>query len=247
MKRHAIILYWLLLLVPTLIIAGAAFKLLWHEQERLGQQARSAALDRAGAIASSLRISVITIEDDLMAALRKIPRDKLLQTLLAWEDKDPLVRNVFIWRPGLGLDYPKPGETATEEKEQFIARFSSLFSRRNAWNTGLEQLEKAEIPIRGPVRGPGAIQSQSSVQAQQAPQYQAVRQQSNLVRDIQQFRQNRAQVQEQVDRQFSRSKGKAHSRNVRGQGAEGGVPRTDNGASADERFGRHRLTRGIHV
>ena len=60
MKRYAIILYWLLLLVPTLIIAGAAFKLLWHEQERLHQQARSAAMDRAKAIADTLQINVIT-------------------------------------------------------------------------------------------------------------------------------------------------------------------------------------------
>ncbi len=177
MKKRAIILYWLLMLVPTLVIAGAAFKLLWHERERLDQQARSASQDRARAIAENLQITVLTIQDDLGRELGRIPEDRLLKTLMAWEDNDPLVRNAFMWRRGSGMQYPVPGQWATDGKRRFVERYGALFSGRVPWRT-------AEAVPEGD-GSPGGLLDRRMQRSARAG---AVQPLSNLVRDIQQSR-----------------------------------------------------------
>jgi hypothetical protein len=57
MRKRSIILYWLLLLVPTILIGTAAFQLLRHEQERIDQQARFSAQERAQAIGDTLQVT----------------------------------------------------------------------------------------------------------------------------------------------------------------------------------------------
>ena len=52
-NKRSIILFWALFLVPTLIMAGAAAKLLFHEQERINRSALTALTQRAESIAES--------------------------------------------------------------------------------------------------------------------------------------------------------------------------------------------------
>ncbi len=133
MNTRSIVLYWLLVLVPTLVVAAAVVRLLTFEQDRIVQQASSAALDRAKTIAETLQVTVETVEANLSEALREIPPDRVFETLQDWHENNPLVRNVFMWRPGTGLEYPQRGRTGTMEEKQFVLRYDALFSGRQRW------------------------------------------------------------------------------------------------------------------
>jgi len=126
-------LYWLLLLVPTVAIAVAAFHVLSREQERIIHETTAAARDRARTIAENLSVSIGKMEDDFTDALRDIPDGGEFHTLSQWERTNPLVRNVFVWKPGHGLQYPEPGTGATADEKRFIARYDALFSGRIPW------------------------------------------------------------------------------------------------------------------
>ena len=133
MKKRSIILYWLLMLIPAVAICLAAVKLLVHEQERISRLAQASRLERAGAIAETLRITIATVEHELRQALHDIPGNRLEETLLEWEARNPLIRNVFIWDEVAGLKYPWPGLSATAEERRFLDRFDGLFSGRIPW------------------------------------------------------------------------------------------------------------------
>jgi signal transduction histidine kinase len=133
MKTRSIIVYWLLLLVPTVAIAVAAFHVLSREQERITHETTAAARDRARAIAENLSASISNMKDDFTDALREIPDGSELQTLSQWERTNPLVRNVFLWKPGIGLQYPESGTGATADEKRFVARYDALFSGRIPW------------------------------------------------------------------------------------------------------------------
>jgi len=135
MSRKAIVLYWLLLLVPTLLIGAGAFQLIRHERERMAQRARSASRERAESIAQTILVAVSAIEDELMAGLREIPQSGRIAALEAWRDDNPLVRNVFVWNARSGLRYPLPGSASTTEEQRFVARFDALFSGRIPWDS----------------------------------------------------------------------------------------------------------------
>ncbi|MBW1701795.1 MAG: hypothetical protein JRJ69_15505 [Deltaproteobacteria bacterium] len=135
MKKRLIILYWLLLLVPTFVIGVFAFQLLRHEQERIDQEVRFSARDRARAIAETLQVTVAAVEDGLTEALCRIHGNRLTETLLEWEKSNPLLRNVFVWKPKAGLQYPVPGASTTSEERRFNARYDALFSGRVPWRS----------------------------------------------------------------------------------------------------------------
>jgi signal transduction histidine kinase len=145
MKTRSIVLYWLLVLVPTLAVAAAVVRLLTLEQDRIVQQASSAALDRAKSIAETLQVTVEAVEGNLSEALREIPPDRILETLQGWQENNPLVRNVFMWRPGTGLVYPQRGRPGTVEEKQFVLRYDALFSGRQRW-PGADELASETIP-----------------------------------------------------------------------------------------------------
>lgn len=140
--RRSILFFWVLILVPTLVMSGAAYRLLSHEQERLNRSAREALMARAAAISETIHLTVDTVRDNLVQALMAIDPGKLGPTLQDWEKTNPLVRNVFIFEPKDTLIYPEKGMAATPEQQQFIARFHGLFSGRTAF----EHLEGAGGP-----------------------------------------------------------------------------------------------------
>jgi signal transduction histidine kinase len=160
MKTRSIVLYWLLVLLPTLLVAGAVVRLLRLEEDRIVRQASSAALDRATTIAETIQVTVETVQENLTAALREIPPDRILDTLQDWRETNPLVRNVFVWRPRTGLEYPERAKPQTVEERQFVTRYDVLFSDRNRWAAGIghgteqEQLATQAIPAQPPTRTP---------------------------------------------------------------------------------------------
>ncbi len=150
MKRRSIIIFWLLLLMPTLVVGAAAFKLLRNEQRRINQEVRLSAQDRAHAIGDSLQLTVEAVEDGLTEALKRIPIEKLEDILISWEERNPLVRNSFIWNQKVGLQKQKPGSYTTSEERRFILRYSSLISGRIPWkNSGAEEEQTGLVENQG--------------------------------------------------------------------------------------------------
>ncbi len=128
---RSIIFFWALILVPTLIMSGVAYRLLSHEQDRISRSAQEALTERAAAISETIQGTIETVKDNLVLSLMEIDPGLLKQTLLDWEKTNPLIRNVFVFEePGKKLIYPVRGMASTPEQRQFIARFEALFSGR---------------------------------------------------------------------------------------------------------------------
>lgn len=185
MKRRSIIWYWTLLLVPTLLIAAAVSQLLWHEQERIDQLARASAMDRVRAIADTVQVTIEAVENDLAHALRRIPGNRLAKTLVEWEETNPLIRNVFVWQPGIGLVYPLPGRSATREERRFVERYIALFSGRTPWHAAQSEIV-----------APGTAQVPAQSQGVMSQQSQAQHKQERLVQGIRKLLNGRDRLQE---------------------------------------------------
>ncbi len=133
MGKRAIIFFWLLLLIPTLLIAAGAMRLLQHEQSRIGSMRVTAAREMGGALADSLQITISEVKAELLASLQAVAPEHLEETLGSWAVENYLVRNVFIWDPDRGLLLPSPAKGTTREERSFISRFEALFSGRFGW------------------------------------------------------------------------------------------------------------------
>lgn len=129
-SRRSIIFFWGLFLIPTLIMAGAAAKLLFHEQERIGDATLLALTERAEVVSRSVHLTVETVKENLIGALIRIPPARLKETLLEWEETNPLVRNVFIFNNDNGLVYPVRSLASTREERRFTVRYDALFTGR---------------------------------------------------------------------------------------------------------------------
>ncbi|MCP3954822.1 MAG: HAMP domain-containing histidine kinase [Desulfobacterales bacterium] len=152
MGKRAIIFFWLLLLIPTLLIAAGAIRLLRHEQARFESLRVTAARETGGALADSLQITISEIEAELLTSLRAVPQERLVETLGSWEAENYLVRNVFVWDPDRGLLVPRPGAGTTNEERSFIGRYEALFSGRYGWFVASE----GEAGV-APAKPPGAF------------------------------------------------------------------------------------------
>ncbi len=159
MGKRSIIFFWLLLLIPTLLIAVGAFRLLRHEQARLDSIRVSAARDRGGALGDSLQITLSEIKEMLLFSLQAVEPERLVEILSAWEAENYLVRNVFVWEPDKGLIFPQPGEGTTSEEKSFIKRYDALFSGRVGWPvaTGIDPVVAKGDTTATPISaaGPG--------------------------------------------------------------------------------------------
>jgi signal transduction histidine kinase len=133
-SKRSIIIFWALFLVPTLIIAGIAARLLSHEQERINRSAIHALSERANAISDTIHLTVEAVQENLSRSLldidQNIDLEQLKKILLIWEETNPLVRNIFIYKKGRDLEYPVRGMESTLEERRFISRYDSLFSGR---------------------------------------------------------------------------------------------------------------------
>jgi len=165
LERKALIVYWLLLLIPTVAIGAAALRLLTHEEERLEQLQRAAIQERADVVAADIALAVDEVKAEFMAHLLAIPEESLRDGLRMWQQTAPLVRNVFIWRPGERVVLPNPDRPATAEEGRFLRRYELLFSgavslvpatpdtgldeasSSNAYLTNRIQLQRSTAPI----------------------------------------------------------------------------------------------------
>ncbi|MCK5541863.1 MAG: HAMP domain-containing histidine kinase [Desulfobacterales bacterium] len=145
-SRRFITLFWVLLLVPAVIISAVAFKLLFHEQERINLTIITSLTERAEIIASNIHIIVREVEKSLSQALIDIKPEQLEPTLLLWEETNPLIRNVYIWDKQNLLEYPLKGMASTLEERQFITRFDSIFVTGKAFDTDSQKAE-SELSI----------------------------------------------------------------------------------------------------
>ncbi len=175
----------LLLCVPTLLAAGAAFRLLLHERERIAGQALAAEETRVRAVAESIQLAVATVEDELTAQLRAMPADRLREELVAWQEANPLIRHVFVWHPRSGLRYPVQDASCTREEQRFVARYEALFSGRLPWHVAPGESAPA---VAQQVAQPPAAEQQAP--AQQA----AEQQQAALVQQVRDIRQTSQQL-----------------------------------------------------
>ncbi|MCG8550446.1 MAG: HAMP domain-containing histidine kinase [Desulfobacterales bacterium] len=132
-SRRSIIIFWTLLLVPAMVLAGFAFRQLSFEQERIRRAQITALEDQVRVVAQTLDHSTATLQANLTRSLLNIDTGNLSapvlgERLLAWESTNPLIRNVFIFHPRKGLLYPQRSRAATGEERQFINRFNPLMT-----------------------------------------------------------------------------------------------------------------------
>ena len=98
------LLYWVLLLLPTLAVGGGVLWLLAREQERLDAQTRAALESRKAAvsvrarlIAENVELLVGDVQTGLMATLLEAPADdaELVAYLAEWKRTNPLVKETI--------------------------------------------------------------------------------------------------------------------------------------------------------
>ncbi|MBC8441041.1 MAG: HAMP domain-containing histidine kinase [Deltaproteobacteria bacterium] len=147
-SKRSIIIFWALFLVPTLIMAIIAFKLLSHEQDRISQSALHALSERAKTISETIHLTVEAVQENLTQSLLVIDQDDLKKNLIKWEETNPLVRNVFVYKKDQNLEYPIRGLESTPEERLFIARYDSLFSGRIKFDFNEDPL-RDESKIKG--------------------------------------------------------------------------------------------------
>ena len=134
-----IFLYWLLLLVPALVIGGTAILLLRREEARLRQQGAEVQEARRATLAAQVRLIVENVElftgdvqTGLLDTLAAEPPAGLEAFLDRWETTNPLVRLAFRCTPEGRLLRPAGGATS-EEAQGFVRRFAREFAQRPPW------------------------------------------------------------------------------------------------------------------
>ncbi len=159
-----ILIYWLLLLVPTLAVGVGAVQLLKREQERIAQQSAEAYESRQAALAARTRLIVENVEllvgdvqEGLLDALAE-PDDGEMDSFLAdWEADNPLVRSTFLAGEN-GMLLRPDARTSGEVERGFARRFGSTLRQNPPWQTSapaapatVEKTEEVELKARGDV------------------------------------------------------------------------------------------------
>jgi signal transduction histidine kinase len=124
-KRHLVLLYWLLLLVSTLAIGGLAFFLLQRESDRLRKIASDQAVHTGQEIAASLNARVERVKMETMQSLAGVPEVNSDPTILQinlpnWKEKNPIARSVILYQPGYGLLLPLAHTSERAELEPLL-------------------------------------------------------------------------------------------------------------------------------
>ena len=161
-KRRSVIFFWVLFLVPTLLIAAAALNLLSHEQERINKSKVDALRQQADTIAQTVNLTLEGVRDNLINSLARLPQGSIKDILLEWEKTNPLVRNVFVYDESTKLIYPEKGLISTLEERQFMTRYDSLFSGRKQFTVQTQSAEKETAGNKTPYSLYSRPQKQSS-------------------------------------------------------------------------------------
>jgi two-component system phosphate regulon sensor histidine kinase PhoR len=136
-----IFLYWLLLLVPTLVVGGGATQLMRREQARLTERGAYADEARRAATAARVRLIVENVEllvgDVETGVLDTLAGEPALADLDAfleqWEKSNPLVRMAFR-ATAEGRMIRPDARTAGEDARGFLRRYAREFGASPPWN-----------------------------------------------------------------------------------------------------------------
>jgi signal transduction histidine kinase len=162
-----ILTYWLLLLVPTLVVGFGSIQLLRREQARLaGQEAnagearRAAVAARAGLIVENIELLVDDLQTGLLETLTAMPASGLDAELTLWEKSNPLVRVAF--RCTADGRIVRPSASATDEEARgFRRRFAGMLEHNPPWR---------QAPVSPPPVAAPESQKEASTDEQQARQ-----------------------------------------------------------------------------
>lgn len=133
MSRSAILLYWLLLLIPTLLIGIFGWRLLRAEEERIDEAAEAARSERARLIAENIELFFEEIKTGIVTGLSEIQEGEPHRGLRGWQDANPLVRQTFVWAPDTGLVLPGESTEPTGSEAVFKERFQEILQDRQTW------------------------------------------------------------------------------------------------------------------
>ncbi len=134
MNRRYVILYWLLLLIPTFVISAFLFQTLRQERNRIVQAAYETARSRAETIAETIQLTTRGVEHTIIHALLLLPTDDRLQQMLTgFVRTTDLVGNVFICSSKSGLLFPLESDGAPPNETHFIERYRPLFTGAVSW------------------------------------------------------------------------------------------------------------------
>jgi two-component system phosphate regulon sensor histidine kinase PhoR len=145
-----ITIYWLLLLLPALVVGFGAIQLLRREQARLAEQTaeatearRAASAARARLIVENVELLVGDVEEGLLDVLAAEPEEDLDGFLARLEKTNPLVRVAFRCSPEGELRRPSAG-SPDEDTRGFVRRFAKRFSEEPPW--GVADAVKSPAP-----------------------------------------------------------------------------------------------------
>lgn len=146
-----IVTYWLLLLVPTLLVGAGAILLLRREQARIAEQSAEAQASRQAAvvarsrlIAENVELLVGDVQNGLLDALAGEPAATLEEFLTGWERSQPLVRTTFRATLDGRLLRPAARE-GSEEARGFVRRFARMLQGSPPWGASAQrEAERSE-------------------------------------------------------------------------------------------------------
>lgn len=116
--------------------------MLTHETARLAALTESVERARLQSVADQIDTKVRRIQDELMQSLQSIPSGRVAAELSRWEQRNPLVRNVFIFAQ-TGLLLPDPALPRTQEQQGFIQRYQPLFNGTRTWPESIRREEES--------------------------------------------------------------------------------------------------------
>jgi len=136
-----ILLYWLLLLVPTCAVGVGAIQLLRREQARIAEQEgyasearRAAVTARAGLIVENVELLAGDVQAGLLDGLAALPARDLEAALTGWSRANPLVRVAFRARSdGAVLHVAAVGDSG--EATGFRRRAAAAWTPVPPWRT----------------------------------------------------------------------------------------------------------------
>ncbi|HBA84390.1 MAG TPA: hypothetical protein DCZ95_09885 [Verrucomicrobia bacterium] len=141
MKKWAMGLLGLLLIVPILAVGSLGWRLLQHEQKSRESLTRTVMQAQAEMLAQKLGGIAQRLERQTLAELAALPAKDRLKQLEALAASRPLYRQAFFHQPGRGLLLPSAGGPLTRDARDFLQRFEPFFSGRQPWEKAPQERE----------------------------------------------------------------------------------------------------------
>jgi signal transduction histidine kinase len=136
LSKKAIIFYWALLIIPTILIGYWGAKMIRHEQERIADLQKEAIRGRLKSLAQEISMGLMVRKNAIINNLEDIyvsQNTVLVDRLIQWKQQDPMVRCAFLHDLKQGLIFPSEDFGATLDEYGFMARYDALLTGRAPW------------------------------------------------------------------------------------------------------------------